>query len=458
MKRLYIILSVVLLVGGSGITYYLKAAAGKVSLKYVTAAATKGTLVSTISGTGNVVVDQITKVNPALSGTVSNLSVKLGDQVKKGQPLFTIVNSQLDVTVSRSYAAYLQAKQTLASAQSNVITTQAASTNQTLDSGQAKAQTNLDQSNQALTTAQTQLTQDQVSQPVKVTSDQQSVTTAQDSLSAATIALQQSQNSASANAQAAHQQYEAAVSGVTIAQENVNSALTDYTNQKATAAQRSVTAPIDGTITTLSVSDGDQLGSSTSTSAVGSATTSSTPIVIADLSSLKISVQINEVDAPKVLPGKKASMSFDAIDSLVLTGKVEKIDTVGTVTSGVVSYAATITFDALDLRVKPGMSVSSIITTGIKQDVITVPNSSVKSATSGTYVQLLQNSLPVQQAVQVGIANDTDTEIVSGLNEGDLVITQTISSTAAKTAATSGSLNLLGGGGAGRTGSGRGGN
>jgi macrolide-specific efflux system membrane fusion protein len=443
--------------------------AQKVTPRYITVQAAKGTLITSVSGTGNVIVDQTAKVNPSTTGIVSNLAINLGDLVKKGQPLFTIINDQLDVATKKSYTSYLQAKQGLQNSQAQLTAAQVTAINQSQDSGQAKAQVTLDQANQQLAAAQVQLVQDQqilsasvstspsiVSLQAKVSSDQSSITVAQDNVTAATIALQQSQNSASSNTQVAKQQLLAAQASVEAAQKNMEATLADYNNQQATAAQRTVLAPISGTITTLNIGSGDQLGSSgnsTATSTVGT-----TPIVISDLTTLKASVQINEVDASKVQVGQKATMTFDAIDGLSLTGKVAKIDTVGTVTQGVVSYAATINFDSIDSRVRPQMSVSTIITTQVKQDVLSVPNTAVKTSNTGSYVQVLQNGVPVQQDVQTGSVNDTDTEITSGLNEGDGVITQVIFPSATKTSTTANAFPGLGGGVRVGGGSSRGGN
>lgn len=74
------------------------------------------------------------------------------------------------------------------------------------------------------------------------------------------------------------------------------------------------------------------------------------------------------------------------------------------------------------------MSVSAAIITDVKQNVLVVPNSAIKSDTNGQYVQILVNDTPQSQSVETGLSNDTMTEITNGLKEGDQVITQTITS------------------------------
>ncbi len=164
-------------------------------------------------------------------------------------------------------------------------------------------------------------------------------------------------------------------------------------------------------------------------------------------------IPFNEVDIMKIKIGQKATLTFDALSDLSMVGQVADIDTLGTVTQGVVNYNVKITFDASGSQVKPGMSVTTSVITDVKQDVLTIPNSAVKTSGGQKYVQVLVNGAPVRHDVQTGLVNDTDTEITSGLNEGDMVITQTITSSAAKTTtATSSSIRIpgiTGGGGGG---------
>jgi len=68
-------------------------------------------------------------------------------------------------------------------------------------------------------------------------------------------------------------------------------------------------------------------------------------------------ISLNEVDAAKIKIGQKATLTFDAIDNLSISGEVTQIDTLGTVSQGVVTYNVKILFDTQDDRIKPSMSV-----------------------------------------------------------------------------------------------------
>ncbi len=210
-----------------------------------------------------------------------------------------------------------------------------------------------------------------------------------------------------------------------------------------------IRAPFAGTIASVAVNKYDQAGSTAVASLI-------TQKQIATLS-------LNEVDAAKIMLGQKATLTFDAIDSLTLTGTVAEIDPVGTVTQGVVSYTVKIGFDTQDTRVKPGMTVNASIQTAIHTDVLTVPSSAVKTQNSASYVQVFTPALtytgavggvvsataPGRVDVQVGLSDDTNTEITSGLKEGDQIVTRTITGTQTATPTTSSGSSRGGFGGGG---------
>jgi len=204
-----------------------------------------------------------------------------------------------------------------------------------------------------------------------------------------------------------------------------------------------ISAPFAGLVGKVSVKLGDSVSSGTTIATL--ITTSN----VADIS-------LNEVDAAKVKVGDKTTLTFDAIDGLSISGTVSEIDLVGTVTQGVVTYNTKISLDTNDARIRPGMSVSASIITDIKQDAVYVPSSAVKSDAQGSYVLMFDVPLvssgnagtpssiaPHEVSVEVGLTNDTSTEILSGLKENDQVVTRTVlPSTTTTTAAPS----LLGGG------------
>ncbi len=395
-KHKKLIVIVALIVIGGGYYWYQKSHQVTAAIKYKTAVTAKGSLITSVSGSGNVVVDQLATVDPTITGTVSNLAVNVGDKVKKGATLFTIVNDVLSVSNDQSSASLQQSKNSVDSAELNIK--------------QAKADYKASKSSSST-----------------ATSDQKKILNAK---------------------------IDIAESGLVAAQKSYTATLASYNNTLSTGAKRAVTSPIDGTVSAINVKNGDDLSRLSSGSNASSA-----PMIIGDLTTLKAQVSVNEVDIPNVAIGQKVMMTFSAISGLTISGKIEKMDPLGTLAQGVVTYNVTVGFDALDPRIKPNMSVSAKIITQVKQDVITVPNGALKTQGNTTYVQVLNNGsqVPENRTIEIGSANNTDTEIVSGINVGDNVVTQIIDPNAKTTTATttsgisalSGARGGFGGGGGG---------
>ncbi len=215
-------------------------------------------------------------------------------------------------------------------------------------------------------------------------------------------------------------------------------------------------APFDATVGKVSVKKGDPAATG------GVLATLLTKEKFAELS-------LNEVDVSKIHLGDKVTLTFDAVDGLSLSGKVSEIEAIGTVSQGVVTYAVKISFDTDDARIKSGMSVSASIITSVKPDVLSVPSGAVKSRGGSSYVEVLpsfsegvlsaspeafttgivSNTLPTQRGVEVGMSNDTATEIVSGLSENEAIIFRTISATKGATTQAPSLLNAVRGNGGG---------
>lgn len=154
--------------------------------------------------------------------------------------------------------------------------------------------------------------------------------------------------------------------------------------------------------------------------------------------------------------GQAATVTLDALSGVELAAHVSSISLVGTTSSSVVSYDATLTLDQNDNRVKPGMSASATVITG-QATGVTVPNSAVTGTGSVSTVTLVKNGKNVSQQVVVGLRGDTRTQVVSGLKAGDqLVVTTTLPSlsSSSSSSGSTGSSGTLGGGRGGLSGSG----
>ncbi len=186
-----------------------------------------------------------------------------------------------------------------------------------------------------------------------------------------------------------------------------------------------IKAPFDGVVTDLSVEAGDSISQSDVLASV------ITQEMVANIT-------LNEVDAAMVKEGNDVELTFDALSDVTMQGKVSKVETIGTVESGVVSYQVEIAFESTSEYLKPGMSVDAEIMIQHKEDVVVVPSSAIKTVNGENYILVQDTSGSVQggsstqttmdqfqmqrKKVELGISNDTSVEIVSGLNEGDVIV------------------------------------
>jgi macrolide-specific efflux system membrane fusion protein len=429
---------------------------GSSAVTYKAGTAETMTLSSSVSESGNVSL-ATSSVSPSVTGTVTGLTVKVGNKVAAGQLLYTLENEQLDINVSNAQDSYNSAVAAVNKDWLSVL--QAEQDLENLEDQQAGQSTSTTSTSSATSTAHS------------TTGSPSSSSTSSSSNTVTDLDIQV----AEANVTSAKLTYQSAKTQVESAELSLQQA-----NQNAAA--RKVTAPISGVVTTINVTNGEDTGSSgsgsssnssqssgasgagsgagassssTGASSSSSSSSGSAAIVITDNSSFTVDLSVAESDIPNVKIGQKSTLTFDALPNLTLTGKVTEIDQSGTNSSGVVSYNVTVTPDISNNQILGGMSVTADIITATRTGVVAVPNSAVKTDTSGnSYVLLYKGAsvTPTQQTVTTGLVTDTYTEITSGLSAGTQVVTQTITKSSTSTTSRGGSSIL--GGSTGRTGTG----
>jgi len=126
---------------------------------------------------------------------------------------------------------------------------------------------------------------------------------------------------------------------------------------------------------------------------------------------------------PVVKPGQKATIKLDSLPEKTFSGKVVSVDRLGTTSSGVTNYPVIIQFDTSSDEVLPNMAASANIIIEAKDNVLVVPSSAIQKQNGQSVVTVLENGKERQKVVEVGISSETQTEIVSGVSEGEVVIT-----------------------------------
>jgi macrolide-specific efflux system membrane fusion protein len=389
-----IILAVVI---GGGFFIYTRVAVGKTGqATYQTAAAEKGTLIVSLTTSGQVAATNSRTVTTTASGVVQKVYVKEGQKVSTGMPLM-LIDLDLDgrQQLQSAYAQLQSAQNSLTAAQSKIYSLDSALTNarnifNNQWAGQSPNDPTYIQTHDSLLTAQANY----------------------DALSA-TVA--QSQTSL-VSAQMAYR-----------------------------AAGATVYAPISGTVSAISLAPGMVLNPTSNSS--NSSNVSNKIAIVKTNATPAISVLLTEIDVPKVKVGDKATITLDALPGKTYTGKIIAVDTSGTVSSGVVSYTTTIQLDTDASDILSNMSATANIITDVEDNVIMVPTAAVQTATDGTTtVRELVNGQLTSVPVTVGSSNSTQIVITSGVNEGDSVVTSVVSSTTTTRTTTSGSASVFGGG------------
>ena len=146
-------------------------------------------------------------------------------------------------------------------------------------------------------------------------------------------------------------------------------------------------------------------------------------LVLANTTSLVLHGTIGETDVAKVKLGLVANVAVDAVTAAGrMTGRVTSLDPVATIQSGVPVYGIDVTIDVPNAQVKPGMTGTATVVIASRQGVLTVPNLAIRTTNGRRYLQILKDGEAVDTDVVFGIANDTTTEVVSGVQEGDLAV------------------------------------
>jgi HlyD family secretion protein len=224
----------------------------------------------------------------------------------------------------------------------------------------------------------------------------------------------------------------------------------------------SIRAPRDAVVLQKPVEQGTVIASSRSS--VGSGPTI---VVLGDVSRMFIVCQVDETDIAGVELDQKCDITVDAYPNELFEGKVVRIDPQAKVEQNVTTIPVKIEIDSPDARLKPGMNATVEFITAKHENVLTVPNEAIQERDGVSSVQVMVAGKPQSKNVEVGIAGMDTTEILSGVKEGELVVTKTIEPETPAASATQGQSPFQqnfrgprggsrpGGGGGGRGGGGR---
>lgn len=361
----------VVVIAAAGVAGWMYLAPSDARVDPTTTKVTRGDIEQTVLATGSLQADSVTSVGAQVSGTIRTLLVKIGDTVKSGD-----VIAQIDSTNQQN--AVKSAEASLANMQAQLQAKQA-----------------------DLTSAQAALERANKLGPQKLISDAD-VLTAQAGLAAAQAAI------ASLNAQ---------ISQAQLAVDDANLGL----------ARTKITAPVDGTIVAVLVTPGQSVNANQTTPTI---------VKIANLDTMLIKAQISEADITKVTPGQDATFTILGDPNTKIPAKLLSVepapDAITTSDTGLSSSDNAVYYNGMfsvanaDHRLRIAMTAQVTIIINTAKGVLTLPASVLGSAGRngnyrvGVYDKASGKVRPAE--VKVGLNNNITAEIVSGLNEGDLVV------------------------------------
>jgi HlyD family secretion protein len=419
-----------------------------------TATVTRGTITATVAASGNVSAKSQVTLAFQTTGVVKAVNVKVGDHVKAGQVMATLDDTNLQAAVTSAQAglavAQAQLEETklgplesqIKAAQEGVTSASAAYQAAKTKAGTLADQLTIDESNlsnaaEALNNAQgtydnsfeyIRSAKPKVFVPPagqewssqKATLDNATVDY---NVALATYRLDQANvnNSglasaaaqlASAQAQLADLQNTPTAQNVALGEQSVQQAQISLKQAQLNLQNAQLIAPFEGEVGDVSLQVGQQASASSGT------------VTLVDLSQLTTQVTVSEFDVPNIKVGQTAQITLDALPNQTYPGHVIDVSLAGVSTQGVVNYPVTVVFDqpGTQLPVRPGMSATVTIVVQERTNVLLVPNRAVKTVGQQKVVTLLVNGKEEQVSVTLGLSNDTESEVLSGLKEGDVVV------------------------------------
>lgn len=339
---------------------------------------TSGPMSAEYSLTGKVVAVSEVQVFPLLAGQVQTLSVEEGDTVSRGQTLFTVDTSAVTSTMGALQQSYSATK---------------AATDRAIESAQLgveQAELGVEQAQQAVDNAEALLEVGAAAE--------QDVTQARQGLQQAQAALSQAQAGV---AQAQAQQ------SASLAQ--IQASMDQITTQ---AELGTVTAPCAGTVTAVNLVRG------------GMASSAQPAVVIAENGAVEVAASVAEDVYMDIRKGDNAGVVISALSDDMVNGTISEVPAAANAQTSLYDVSVSLPAD-----VKPPIGAFATVTfyTDRRSDTISVPTEAILTgADDEQYVFVVdtyaEGDTAVRVTVETGLVSNTDTEILSGLAEGDRVV------------------------------------
>jgi HlyD family secretion protein len=412
-----------------------------------TVRAERGPIHSTVSSIGQVASTAEAALSFSVSGQAAKVLVAEGQAVRAGQALVELDRADLQYQADRAAASYATAQASLAQAQKPASAAEITSAEAAVTSAQASldkllagpteydlrnAQLKIDSAKNQLWSYQAQ--RDATAGSRTASDAQKDAAEAQ--VLVAEVAVQQAElayqelsdgptEAEIAAAQAQVAQAEAQLSklldqpspeAVALAQAQVDEAALAMANAQDALEDATLVAPFDGTVLSVNVKPGEWVGASMAV------------VQLAGNEGEWLEVMLDEADVLQVREGQSATLTFDALPDTPVAGTVIEIAPTATTTSGGTAYRTRIQFSGEELGIRLGMNATAEITVAQELDALLVPTQALEAdREAGLYYVTRQVGAGRERVqVQVGLRDESNAQILDGLEEGDIVLLQSL--------------------------------
>lgn len=373
MKHKKKIIVIAVIIGILGASYFFTDNKSD-NIQYITERVSKGDIVNTVLATGSVSAYQKVSVGAQVSGQIDKLYVKLGQTVKKGDMI-----AEIDSTT-----------------QTNDLKT--AKSNLEIYKAQLKSKTI------AMTIAQTQYNRQR------------------NLLNADAGSKEEFENAKNALA--------LAKSEVDVLKSQIEQANISVSTAETNVGYTKITSPLDGIIVSVPVEQGQTVNSNQTTPTI---------VEIADLSKMIIKPEISEGDITKVKAGMPVDFSIIGNPDKTYHTTLQSVDpgtttltdgtsstsssTSSTSSSTAIYYYGNLIVPNEDKQLRISMTTQNTIIVGKAENVLIIPTITIKKENGKDFVYVLgKDKQPQKREIKVGISDELNSQILSGLSEGEEVV------------------------------------
>jgi len=193
----------------------------------------------------------------------------------------------------------------------------------------------------------------------------------------------------------------------------IEKTLANILEQETQLSYATVTAPIDGVVAFVSTQEGETVVASMS---------APTFVTLIDLKKLEVTAFVDETDIGKIKDRQKARFTVDAFPKKFFQAEIREIHPKAVIKDNVVNYEVMLEISKKNISLlRPEMTANIVLTTGVHEDVLTIPRGAVKRSGKKSFAVMKTEIALSEKSIELGWRDGDAQEVVSGLSDGDQV-------------------------------------